>query len=144
MTKATKGQSAQQKNAQQNAQQNAQMFVFDSVLTTDEVVKGWVHATPLCRSYAMRVISAGKTNYLDKSGANVDTNVFTGTFRKRLIAVALVADYKAMCVSLGKDSSGVLWENVVERYSHIYDAWKDSLTLSGSCDFTKVKAVWDA
>ena len=147
MTKATKGQSAQknaQKSAQQNAQQNAQMFVFDSVLTTDEVVKGWVHATPLCRSYAMRVIAAGKTNYLDKSGANVDTNVFTGTFRKRLVAVALVADYKAMCISLGKDSTGVLWENVVERYSHVYDAWKDSLTLSGSCDFTKVKAVWDA
>ena len=91
----------------------------------------------------MRVIAAGKTNYLDKSGANVDTNVFTGTFRKRLVAVALVADYKAMCVSLGKDSSGVLWENVVERYSHVYDAWKDSLTISGSCDFTKVKAVWD-
>ena len=148
MTKATKGQkNAQQnaqKNAQKNAQQNAQQFVFDSVLTTDEVVKGWVHATPLCRSYALRVISAGKTNYLDESGANVDTNVFTGTFRKRLVAVALVADYKAMCVSLGKDSSGVLWENVVERYSHVYDAWKDSLTLSGSCDFTKVKTVWDA
>lgn len=133
-----------QQNAQQNGQQNAQMFVFDSVLTTDEVVKGWVHATPLCRSYALRVIAAGKTNYLDKAGANVDTNVFTGTFRKRLIAVALVADYKAMCVSLGKDSSGVLWENVVERYSHVYDSWKDSLTLSGSCDFVKVKSVWDA
>lgn len=149
MAEATNGQeNAQQnaQNAQQNAQngQNAQMFVFDSVLTTDEVVKGWVHATPLCRSYALRVIAAGKTNYLDKSGANVDVNVFTGTFRKRLIAVALVADYKAMCVSLGKDSSGVLWENVVERYSHVYDAWKDSLTLSGSCDFTKVKTVWDA
>lgn len=140
MTEATnKGQ-----NEQQNAQNAQQMFVFDSVLTTDEVVKGWVHATPLCRSYALRVIAAGKTNYLDKSGANVDTNVFTGTFRKRLIAVALVADYKSMCVSLGKDSSGVLWENVVERYSHMYDAWKDSLTLSGSCDFTKVKSVWDA
>ena len=149
MGNSTKGQkNAQnaQKNAQQNAQQNAQnaQFAFDSVLTTDEVVKGWVHATPLCRSYALRVIAAGRTNYLDKSGANVDTNVFTGTFRKRLIAVALVADYKAMCVSLKKDSTGVLWENVVERYSHIYDAWKDSLTLSGSCDFTKVKAVWDA
>lgn len=140
MAEATKG----QENAQQNAQQNAPVFVFDSVLTTDEVVKGWVKATPLCRSYALRVISAGKTNYLDKSGANVDTNVFTGTFRKRLIAVALVADYKAMCVSLKKDSTGVLWENVVERYSHVYDAWKDSLTLSGSCDFTKVKTVWDA
>ena len=123
--------------------QNAQMFSFDSVLTTDEVVKGWVHATPLCRSYAQRVIAAGRTNYLDKAGDNVDTNVFTGVFRKRLLAVALVADYKAMCVSLGKDSSGVLWENVVERYSHVYDTWKDSLTLSGSCDFTKVKSVWD-
>ena len=148
MTKSTKGQQNAQQNAQQSAQQSAQqnapVFVFDSVLTTDEVVKGWVKATPLCRSYALRVIAAGKTNYLDKSGANVDTNVFTGTFRKRLIAVALVADYKAMCVSLGKDSTGVLWENVVERYSHIYDAWKDSLTLSGSCDFTKVKTVWDA
>lgn len=134
MAKATKGQAQAQ---------NAQQMVFDSVLTTDEVVKGWVHATPLCRSYALRVIAAGKTTYLDASGASVDTNVFTGVFRKRLIAVALVADYKAMCVSLGKDPAGVLWENVVERYAHVYDTWKDSLTLTGSCDFTKVKSVWD-
>lgn len=127
--------------AQQNAQQ---MFVFGSVLTTDEVVKGWVNVTPICRSYALRVIRSGRITYLDKDGNTVDTNVFTGTFRKRLVAVALVADYKAMCVALGKDPSGVLWENVIERYTQVYDTWKDSLTISGSCDFTKVKSVWNA
>ena len=118
-------------------------FVFDSALVTDEI-NGKVHVKPLCRSYAQRVIGAGKLDYLDVNGVHCEVNVFRGAFRNRLLAIALVADYKAMSLALGQDSSGVTWENVTNRYKTVYTALEQSLTVSGSCDFTKVKATWTA
>lgn len=118
-------------------------FVFDSALVTDEI-NGKVHVKPLCRSYAQRVISAGKLDYLDVNGVHCEVNVFRGAFRNRLLAIALVADYKAMALALGQDSAGVTWENVTDRYKTIYTALEQSLTVSGSCDFAKVKTTWTA
>ena len=116
-------------------------FVFDATLVTDEV-SGKVHVKPLCRCYAQRVISAGRLDYLDVNGVHCEVNVFRGAFRNRLIAIALVADYKAMSLALGQDSTGVTWENVTDRYKTVYTALEQSLTVSGSCDFAKVKATW--
>ena len=121
---------------------NSKGFVFDSALVTDEV-SGKVHVKPLCRSYAQRVISAGKLDYLDENGVHCEVNVFRGAFRNRLLAIALVADYKAMSLALGQDST-VTWENVTDRYKTIYTALEQSLTVSGSCDFAKVKTTWTA
>ena len=119
-------------------------FVFDSILTTEEVVKGRVQVKPLCRCYAQRVIAAGKIVYLDENGVHCEINVFRGGFRNRLLAIALVDDYKAMSLALKQDSTGVTWENVTDRYKTVYTALEQSLTISGSCDFTKVKTVWTA
>lgn len=129
--------------AEATGNSNSKGFVFDSALVTDEI-NGKVHVKPLCRSYAQRIISAGRLDYLDVNGVHCEVNVFRGAFRNRLLAIALVADYKGMSIALGQDSSGVTWENVTDRYKTIYTALEQSLTVSGSCDFAKVKTTWTA
>ena len=70
-------------------------------------VTGQVRAALLGRSYAMRVIAAGKRTYLDEDDNPVEYNVLSATAQAQIIALGLVTDYKCMCGALGEKSDGV-------------------------------------
>ena len=118
-----------------------QTVVFDSVLGESTVTPD-MQVRPLCQNYARRVIGAAWVDYTDESGASVRVNVFRASFQNRLLAIALVADYKALCKAQDLDDS-VSWDTVTEKFKHVFDSFKQSLKLNGCCDFSKSQALWD-
>lgn len=65
-------------------------------------LKGSVRATLLGRYYALRVIKACMTTYVDKNGDKVSTNVLSETTQATILTIALVCDYKSLMEALGR------------------------------------------
>lgn len=106
-------------------------------------VTGQVRAALLGRSYAMRVIAAGKRTYLDEDGDPVEYNVLSATAQAQIIALGLVTDYKCMCGALGEKSDGVTVSTVKEDFKALYQQWKESVRLDNTVDGDEVKNVFD-
>ena len=94
-------------------------MAFKSAFNASEL-KGSVRATLLGRYYALRVINACMTTYVDKFGDKVSTNVLSATTQAAILAIALVCDYKAIMAALGESSDGVTAANVKDRFKMTY------------------------
>lgn len=106
-------------------------------------VTGQVRAALLGRSYALRVIAAGKRTYLDEDGDPVEYNVLSATAQAQIIALGLVYDYKCMCGALGEKSDGVTVSTVKENFKVLYDQWRESVRLDNAVDGDEVKNTFD-
>ena len=107
-------------------------------------VTGQVRAALLGRSYAMRVIAAGKRTYLDEDGDPVEYNVLSSTAQAQIIALGLVTDYKCMCGALGEKSDGtVSTATVKENFKVLYEQWREAVRLDNTVDGDEVKSVFD-
>lgn len=107
-------------------------------------LKGSVRATLLGRYYALRVIKACNTTYVDRNGDKVATNVLSTTAQAQIIALGLVADFRALMEALGEDSSGVSVANVKERFKTLYADWQDRVRLEAQIDGADVQSTFDA
>ena len=106
-------------------------------------VTGQVRAALLGRSYAMRVIAAGKRTYLDEDECPVEYNVLNATAQAQIIALGLVTDYKCMCGALGEKSDGVTVSTVKEDFKELYAQWREAVRLDNTVDGDEVKNVFD-
>lgn len=106
-------------------------------------VTGQVRASLLGRSYAMRVIAAGKRTYLDEDGDPVEYNVLNATAQAKIIALGLVCDYRCMCGALGEKSDGVTVSTVKEDFKVLYEQWREAVRLDNTVDGDEVKNVFD-
>lgn len=107
-------------------------------------LKGSVRATLLGRYYALRVIKACMTTYVDKNGDKVSTNVLSETTQATILTIALVCDYKSLMEALGEDSTGVTVANVKERFKTLYADWQDRVRLESQIDGNGVQSTFDA
>ena len=106
-------------------------------------VTGQVRAALLGRSYAMRVIAAGKRTYLDEDGDPVEYNVLNSTAQAQIIALGLVTDYKCMCGALGEKSGDVTISTVKEDFKVLYEQWREAVRLDNTVDGDEVKNTFD-
>ena len=118
-------------------------MAFKSAFNASEL-KGSVRATLLGRYYALRVIRACVTTYVDKFGDKVSTNVLSETAQALIITLGLVCDYKALMEALGESSDGVTVANVKERFKSLYADWQDRVRLEASIDGASVQSTFDA
>ena len=108
------------------------------------VLKGSVRATLLGRYYALRVIKACMTTYVDKFGDKVSTNVLSETSQALIVTLGLVADYKALMEALGECSDGITVTNVKERFKSLYNEWQERVRLETLVDGDSVQSTFDA
>ena len=106
-------------------------------------VSGQVRAALLGRSYALKVIAAGKRTYLDEDDNPVEYNVLSATAQAQIIALGLVTDYKCMCGALGENSDGCTVTDVAENFKVLYAQWREQVRLDNSVDGDEVKNVFD-
>lgn len=106
-------------------------------------VTGQVRANLLGRSFALRVIAAGKRTYLDEDECPVEYNVLNATAQAQIIALGLVTDYKCMCGALGQKSDGCTVADVVENFKVLYSQWREAVRLDNTVDGDEVKNVFD-
>lgn len=106
-------------------------------------VTGQVRAALLGRSYAMRVIAAGKRTYLDEDDSPVEYNVLSANAQAQIIALGLVTDYKCMCGALGEKSDGVTISTVKEDFKVLYEQWREAVRLDNTVDGSEVKNAFD-
>ena len=118
-------------------------MAFKSAFNASEL-KGSVRATLLGRYYALRVIRACMTTYVDKFGDKVSTNVLSANSQALILTLGLVADYKALMEALGESSDGVTVSNVKERFKALYADWQDRVRLESSVDGDSVQSTFDA
>ena len=118
-------------------------MAFKSAFNASEL-KGSVRATLLGRYYALRVIRACMTTYVDKFGDKVSTNVLSANAQALILTLGLVADYKALMEALGESSDGVTVSNVKERFKALYADWQDRVRLESSVDGDSVQSTFDA
>lgn len=117
--------------------------MFKSAFNSSKV-NGCVRATLLGRYYALRVIKACDTTYVDENGCKVSTNVLSETAQAQIIALGLVCDYRAMMEALGESSDGISIANVKERFKTLYSAWQESVRLESRVDGSNVQSTFDA
>ena len=115
---------------------------FSSAFSATKVT-GQVRAALLGRSYAMRVIAAGKRTYLDEDDNPVEYNVLNTTAQAQIIALGLVTDYKCMCGALGQKSDGVTVSTVKENFRELYEQWREAVRLDNTVDGDEVKNTFD-
>lgn len=115
---------------------------FSSAFSATKVT-GQVRAALLGRSYAMRVIAAGKRTYLDEDDNPVEYNVLNVTAQAQIIALGLVTDYKCMCGALGQKSDGVTVSTVKENFRELYEQWREAVRLDNTVDGDEVKNTFD-
>ena len=118
-------------------------MAFKSAFNSSEL-HGSVRATLLGRYYALRVINACMTTYVDRNGDKVSTNVLSATAQAQILAIALVCDYKSLMEALGESSDGVSIANVKERFKSLYADWQEQVRLEASVDGTDVQSKFDA
>ena len=118
-------------------------MAFKSAFNSSEL-KGSVRATLLGRYYALRVIKACMTTYVDKFGDKVATNVLSATTQALILTLGLVCDYKALMEALGESSDGVTVANVKERFKTLYSDWQEQVRLEASVNGTNVQSTFDA
>ena len=106
-------------------------MAFKSAFNSSEL-KGSVRATLLGRYYALRVIKACMTTYVDKFGDKVSTNVLNATAQALILTLGLVCDYKALMEALGESSDGITVANVKERFKTLYADWQERVKLESS------------
>lgn len=116
--------------------------MFNSAFGATKVT-GQVRAALLGRSYALKVIAAGKRTYLDEDDNPVEYNVLSTTAQAQIIALGLVTDYKCMCGALGEKSDGVTISTVKEDFKVLYEQWREAVRLDNSVDGDEVKNVFD-
>ena len=108
------------------------------------VLTGQVRATLLGRYYALRVIRACMTTYVDRFGDKVSTNVLSTNAQELIITLGLVCDYKALMEALGESSDGITIANVKERFKTLYADWKERVRLEANVDGGNVQSTFDA
>ena len=118
-------------------------MAFKSAFNASEL-KGTVRATLLGRYYALRVINACMTTYVDRNGDKVSTNVLDANAQASIIALGLVCDYKALMEALGESSDGVSIANVKERFKTLYADWQERVRLEASIDGDSVQSTFNA
>lgn len=118
-------------------------MAFKSAFNASEL-KGSVRATLLGRYYALRVIRACMTTYVDENGDKVSTNVLSATTQALILTLGLVCDYKALMEALGESSDGVTVANVKERFKTLYSDWQEQVKLEASVDGSDVQSKFDA
>ena len=116
--------------------------MFKSAFNSSEL-KGSVRATLLGRYYALRVIRACTTTYVDRFGDKVSTNVLSETAQALIITLGLVCDYKALMEALGESSDGVSVANVKERFKTLYADWQERVRLESCIDGDSVQSTFD-
>ena len=116
---------------------------FKSAFNATEI-KGSVRATLLGRYYALRVIRACMTTYVDRCGDKVSTNVLSETAQALILTLGLVCDYKSLMEALGESSDGVSVANVKERFKMLYSDWQERVRLEASVDGASVQSTFDA
>ena len=116
--------------------------MFNSAFGATKVT-GQVRAALLGRSYALRVIAAGKRTYLDEDDNPVEYNVLSATAQAQIIALGLVTDYKCMCGALGEKSDGCTVTDVAENFKVLYAQWREQVRLDNSVDGDEVKNTFD-
>ena len=116
--------------------------MFHSAFSATKVT-GQVRANLLGRSFALRVIAAGKRTYLDEDDNPVEYNVLNATAQAQIIALGLVTDYKCMCGALGEKSDGVTISTVKEDFKVLYEQWREAVRLDNTVDGTEVKNTFD-
>ena len=117
-------------------------MAFKSAFNASEL-KGAVRATLLGRYYAIRVIRACVTTYVDKFGDKVSTNVLSANAQAMILTLGLVCDYKALMGALGESSDGVSVANVKERFKTLYADWQERVKLESSIDGADVQSTFD-
>ena len=117
--------------------------MFKSAFNSSKL-NGSVRATLLGRYYALRVIKACMTTYVDRNGNKVSTNVLSANAQALILTLGLVADYKALMEALGESSDGVSVANVKERFKTLYSDWQDRVRLEASVDGDSVQSTFDA
>ena len=118
-------------------------MAFKSAFNASEL-KGSVRATLLGRYYALRVIRACMTTYVDRNGDKVSTNVLSATAQALILTLGLVCDYKALMEALGESSDGITVANVKERFKSLYSDWQEQVRLEASVDGADVQSKFDA
>lgn len=118
-------------------------MAFKSAFNASEL-KGSVRATLLGRYYALRVIRACMTTYVDRNGDKVSTNVLNATTQALILTLGLVCDYKSLMEALGESSDGVTVANVKERFKTLYSDWQEQVRLEASVNGTDVQSKFDA
>ena len=118
-------------------------MAFKSAFNASEL-KGSVRATLLGRYYALRVIRACMTTYVDRNGDKVSTNVLSATAQALILTLGLVCDYKSLMEALGESSDGVSIANVKERFKSLYSDWQEQVRLEASVDGADVQSKFDA
>ena len=118
-------------------------MTFKSAFNASEL-KGSVRATLLGRYYALRVIKACLTTYVDRNGDKVSTNVLSANAQAMIITLGLMCDYKALMEALGESSDGVSVANVKERFKMLYADWQERVKLESSVDGAGVQSTFDA
>lgn len=118
-------------------------MAFKSAFNSAEL-KGSVRATLLGRYYALRVIRACMTTYVDRNGDKVSTNVLSATAQALILTLGLVCDYKSLMEALGESSDGVTVANVKERFKTLYSDWQEQVRLEASVNGTDVQSKFDA
>ena len=116
---------------------------FKSAFNATEI-KGSVRATLLGRYYALRVIRACMTTYVDRCGNKVSTNVLSENAQALILTLGLVCDYKSLMEALGEASDGVTVANVKERFKTLYSDWQERVRLESSVDGAGVQSTFDA
>lgn len=118
-------------------------MAFKSAFNASEL-NGSVRATLLGRYYALRVIKACMTTYVDKFGDKVSTNVLSANAQALILTLGLVCDYKALMEALGESSDGVTVANVKERFKSLYADWQERVKLESIVDGASVQSAFDA
>lgn len=117
-------------------------MAFKSAFNATEL-KGCVRATLLGRYYALRVINACMTTYVDKFGDKVSTNVLSTNAQALILTLGLVCDYKALMEALGESPEGVSVANVKERFKSLYSDWQEKVRLEASVNGDSVQSTFD-
>lgn len=117
-------------------------MAFKSAFNASEL-NGSVRATLLGRYYALRVIKACMTTYVDKFGDKVSTNVLSANAQALILTLGLVCDYKALMEALGESSDGVSVANVKERFKMLYSDWQERVKLESSINGADVQSTFD-
>lgn len=117
-------------------------MAFKAAFNSSEL-SGTVRATLLGRYYALRVIKACTTTYVDRNGDKVSTNVLSANAQATILTLGLVCDYKALMEALGESSDGVSVANVKERFKSLYSDWQEQVRLEASIDGTDVQSTFD-
>ena len=115
---------------------------FSSAFSATKVT-GQVRANLLGRSFALRVIAAGKRTYLDEDGDPIEYNVLSATAQAQIIALGLLTDYRCICGALGQKSDGCTVADVVENFKVLYSQWREQVRIENSVDGAEVKNTFD-